>query len=151
MTTDRTQLRALATAATPGPWEYIPTAPNRGVDFVRTELGPTVCDFGGYPPTRADAAFIAAANPTAVLALLDEIERLRESERQARALTAAERLDHISTLGQAGELSKQLAAMTAARDELVGIAQQSTHCLFDGELRGRRFVRIDELSKVGSP
>lgn len=134
MTTDRTQLRALATAATPGPWEYIPTAPNRGVDFVRTELGPTVCDFGGYPPTRADAAFIAAANPTAVLALLDE---LRECE------------DAYEAVNQSlADARQQLATMTAARDEACGLAMHylTSDVYYTDDLR----ERIEKLRKIGS-
>jgi len=74
---DRKRLRELAERATPGPWEYVPTGPDRSADFVRAELGSTVADFGGYPPSPADAAFIAAANPTAVLELLDDMEILR--------------------------------------------------------------------------
>lgn len=55
-------LRALAEAATPGPWN----AETLPFDY-------------GMPPHDAD--YIAAAHPAAVLALLDEVERLREALR----------------------------------------------------------------------
>ena len=71
-----TEFRALAERASPGPWEpwdslYVgmkaaivqPAAnPLRTIAEVRTNFD--------------DAKFIAAASPTAIIALLDEIERL---------------------------------------------------------------------------
>jgi len=71
----RAELRRLAEAATPGPWAYAPIS-------AESELGK-------HLPRRteqeeADARYIAAADPAAVLALLDErdalaaeVERLR--------------------------------------------------------------------------
>ena len=119
------KLRALAEAATPGPWHITTSndehwrrevregaastkgcatmkAPVSNVDGIwtvayqgrgRDELralgeslveaaGPTVTAWCGSSLTataHADAAFIAAANPKVVLALLDEIELLREN------------------------------------------------------------------------
>ena len=71
-------LRALAEAATPGPWVawIIP-----GCSVVRTAQEPYVtCS------TDADLAFIAAANPTAVLALLDRLEAAEGALERVRAL-----------------------------------------------------------------
>jgi hypothetical protein len=71
MTTDHTTLRALADAATRGPWIV---APSRDVQGAHTIPGV-------IPVLRArwaDAEFIAAARD-AVPALLDELERLRTS------------------------------------------------------------------------
>lgn len=51
-----------------------------------------------------------------------EIERLTEDARHAKAITQAERLDHISTLGQAGELERQLTATRAALAEACELA-----------------------------
>jgi hypothetical protein len=75
------ELRQLALAATPGPWE------NSYVDQHRVQCrgaGDEIVDTryaSEKPPAerKANALFIAAANPTAVLALLDENVRLREA------------------------------------------------------------------------
>ncbi|HFH4386427.1 TPA: ead/Ea22-like family protein [Pseudomonas aeruginosa] len=84
--TDHAELRRLAKAATPGPWTlYVPEdyqgpeeLPGYGVEcaegraIVWGALEPeTGCQFD------RDAEFIAAANPQAILALLDEIDGLK--------------------------------------------------------------------------
>lgn len=76
---DLNKLEQLARAATPGPWAHVPVYPN---GFTGTaQSGWTVAN--GYDRLaeldivrEADAAFIAAANPAAVLELLAEIDRL---------------------------------------------------------------------------
>ncbi|MFU2841872.1 ead/Ea22-like family protein [Pseudomonas aeruginosa] len=85
--TDHAELRRLAKAATPGPWTlYVPEdyqgpdeLPGYGVEcaegraIVWGALEPeTGCQFD------RDAEFIAAANPQAILALLDEIDGLSD-------------------------------------------------------------------------
>jgi len=71
---DLTALRAAAEAATPGEWWA------RG-QYVRAGVSRLVgCDI------PADATFIAAANPTAVLGLLDEFEALRAAVERVEAL-----------------------------------------------------------------
>ncbi len=79
MTTDA-ELRALAEAATPGPWRHsgatvwAPMSPDDPTDY----SGEAVA----YVPTLGDefdaddAAYIAAASPDRILALLDEVARL---------------------------------------------------------------------------
>ena len=76
---DRTELRRLAEAATPGPWwhEWVD-----GDDWWAVYGQPTgdmvcpeVCTMG----SPDEAAYIAAVNPAVVLGLLDEIERLTGS------------------------------------------------------------------------
>ena len=73
---DRTELRRLLDAATPGPWwhEWVD-----GDDWWAVYGQPTgdmvcpeVCTMG----SPDEAAYIAAVNPAVVLGLLDEIERL---------------------------------------------------------------------------
>lgn len=75
-------LRALAEAATPGPWdpEYVWQAVRhivRNCDFIEgapdSEFG---WDYG--PRGEGDPAYIAAASPDVILALLDEIDALRD-------------------------------------------------------------------------
>ncbi|HHN0112341.1 TPA: ead/Ea22-like family protein [Pseudomonas aeruginosa] len=91
--TDHAELRRLAKAATPGPWTlYVPEdyqgpeeLPGYGVEcaegraIVWGALEPeTGCQFD------RDAEFIAAANPKAILALLDEIDRLKAENEALR-------------------------------------------------------------------
>ena len=70
---DHNDLRALAEAATPGPWrtwiEGEGDAWGGDPCVVAATPGRTVCELA----TIADTRFIAAANPTAILALLDRI------------------------------------------------------------------------------
>ena len=67
-TPDIAELRRLAEAATPGPWS---TAAFQLVIDAARRIDVGMC---GH---RDDAAFIAAANPAAVLALLDDADALR--------------------------------------------------------------------------
>ena len=79
------ELRRLAEAATPGPWEAFGAVDGRrgerwlGVttDMRATESARAGDVFAAQNCTRQDALFIAAANPAAVLALLDDADALR--------------------------------------------------------------------------
>lgn len=76
MTIDTTRLRALAEKATPGPWdgEYkygIMTA-DRSRNIVSWDYA-----WGDSANECDDKPFIAACSPDVILALLDEVERLR--------------------------------------------------------------------------
>jgi hypothetical protein len=74
MTTDTKKLRDLAQAATRGPWR-------NGADPSHFDA-PEVTDgktFAYWVTKDADAAFIAAANPQTVIALLDHIEDLTKA------------------------------------------------------------------------
>ena len=84
-TPDVAELRRLAEAATPGPWEAFGAVDGRrgkrwlGVttDMRATESARAGDVFAAQNCTRQDALFIAAANPAAVLALLDDADALR--------------------------------------------------------------------------
>lgn len=69
MTVDLVKLRTLAETATPGPWSVA----DGGIRTVQTAMH-TVAWTMGIP----EAAFIAAADPSTVLALIAEIERLEK-------------------------------------------------------------------------
>ena len=73
--TEREKLRKLAEAATPGPWS---TAAFQLVIDVARRIDVGMC---GH---RDDAAFIAAANPATVLALLAEREALAAKVERVR-------------------------------------------------------------------
>ena len=84
-TPDVAELRRLAESATPGPWEAFGAVDGRrgerwlGVttDMRATESARAGDVFAAQDCTRQDALFIAAANPAAVLALLDDADALR--------------------------------------------------------------------------
>ncbi len=108
MTPDVARLRELAEKATPGPWYHcqpfmvVPkqrtvhgTVPAQRVDFVSTKPAPvherTIIPMPPEdgPGVRSDdMAFIAAANPATILALLDERDRLRKALRFCRAVVS---------------------------------------------------------------
>lgn len=140
MTVDTKKLRELAEAATPGPW----IVSDKDV-FSAITVGSSktdVCTFDIYehrPDECAeDAAFVAAANPQTVIALLDEIERLR--------IVARENVTDEQYDSYVGRLEQQLAAMIAARDEACDLAMS-----FDvhGSQPCER-ERLIALRKVGS-
>ena len=93
-TPDLAGLRRLAEAATPGPWEAFGAVDGRrgerwlGVttDMRATESARAGDVFAAQNCTRQDALFIAAANPAAVLALLDERDALAAKVERVRAL-----------------------------------------------------------------
>lgn len=67
------ELRRLALVATPGEW----TVCERGGGHYGYDVDPLESGLRGMVERREDAAYIAAVNPTRVLALLDEREALR--------------------------------------------------------------------------
>lgn len=87
--TQTAELKKLAEAATPGPWRWL-NSNTLLADYGRRKALLTVsshnktpylseCDSDGYlanmNPQGPNASFIAAANPTAVLALIEKLER----------------------------------------------------------------------------
>lgn len=92
------ELRKLAEAATPGPWESDDTTvsqhwsrPEPWLDVVNDEIACMAYCYGGSvrPIERPeDAAYIAAANPTAVLELLDRLEAAETALERTRTLVA---------------------------------------------------------------
>lgn len=120
---------------------------------------------------RADALVATAANVESAMDDARELlellanklhEQQREAERsRGSAMTIdtkklrdtcntaqSERLDHISTLGQAGELEQRLAAIRAALKEACEIANEAlAGTVYD---HGSAAQRINELRKVGS-
>ncbi|HCU2049277.1 TPA: ead/Ea22-like family protein [Pseudomonas aeruginosa] len=98
--TDHTELRRLAKAATPGEWSAVweegdDTAWSNLFPIIQAENGETVIGNEGFysdlEQDKANAKFCAAANPKTILALLDEIGRLKaENEALRGALHAVQ-------------------------------------------------------------
>ena len=80
------ELRRLAENATPGPWEWDDDHARPGLRHGRSFGGVLFRCGALYGPDAADAAFIAAANPAVVLALLAEREALAAKVERVRAL-----------------------------------------------------------------
>lgn len=78
--TDYSDLKEKALAATPGPWSVV-TGKQR---LVGPCPGKAVanCSYDNGPIEEANAAFIAAANPSTILSLLEERDRLRAALKQ---------------------------------------------------------------------
>ncbi|OPA56531.1 ead/Ea22-like family protein [Pseudomonas aeruginosa] len=97
---DTNKLKELAERATPGPW--VVDAQQSGAIFnIESESGDLCIAMSQENPAstrlemneqrRVNAEFIAAANPQAILALLDEIDRLKaENEALRGALQAVQ-------------------------------------------------------------
>ena len=132
-TPDVAELRRLAEAATPGPWEAFGAVDGRrgerwlGVttDMRATESARAGDVFAAQDCTRQDALFIAAANPAAVLGLLDHLAHMREARDNARAeverLTAmVEAVREYAAARQANiDHGPLLSARKAAHDALL--------------------------------
>ena len=86
--TDTKELRKLAEAATPGPWNYYDDSLSTGrIEIVA--LGKTVTRIYRSVPEEdgANAEFIAAANPQTIIALLDTIEAQAAEIEELKAST----------------------------------------------------------------
>ncbi len=88
--TDHAELRRLAKAATPGPWRVQTGCSWRriGTDSGDGDvLRPCTHPYDGWPDIVAPAEnlkYIASANPKTILALLDEIDRLKAENEELR-------------------------------------------------------------------
>lgn len=110
------ELRALAEKATAGPWEVLDVTEHHGV-YVEDQLGRTICDLyylnsqtGAVVRQDRDlenAAYIAAASPDRVLALLDEVERLRAGVAQAEDWFRAYERQHRAKCSAEGDAKAQ--------------------------------------------
>lgn len=161
--TDYQKLRRLAEAATPGPWRTYRESDFDGI-MIESD-SKCICAFDTWehrPDEREpDAAFIAAANPTTVLALLDDNEALRKQldiatelldSRNKQLAAAQAEVDVLRAAVKHG--AEQYRAMTAARDRAVRIARDWMRCVVldnatDAHDHDEDSARLDELLKVG--
>lgn len=91
---DKRALREAAEKATPGVWVYLPKNTSIEYDYGSDDSqgSVTYMDSGDFTQNQTDlnGAFIAAANPATVLALLDELEA--KEEQRANWFQMAEKL-----------------------------------------------------------
>ncbi|EOW5778532.1 ead/Ea22-like family protein [Escherichia coli O20:H45] len=129
---DKRELREAAEKATPGPWEYYPgnTSIEYNVDSMVEDQGSIVyVDSGDFTQKQTDlnGAFIAAANPATVLALLDERERnqqyikRRDQENEEIALTVGKlRVELEAAKKRIAELEAEPVSQAYKLNELSG-------------------------------
>lgn len=115
-------LREAAEEATPGRWEYYPlnTSIEYNVDSMDEDQGSILyVDSGDFTQKQTDlnGAFIAAANPATILALLDELEaaeeRYEDMLRHARSFREAH--DSASELIRKMERNKPTVKLPTTR------------------------------------
>lgn len=111
-------LREAAEKATPGRWEYLPgnTSIEYNVDSMDEDQGSIVyVDSGDFTQNQTDlnGAFIAAANPATVLALLDELEA--KDRRNAELNSTLERwaTDRAQSASELDDAEKRIAELEA--------------------------------------
>ena len=98
--TDYAARKALAEAATAGPWVA-------GHSFINPEgsVDAPAHTYAYHHNKEANAAYIAAANPAAVLALLADLDAARKADARYETLAAKMRYSHgqgFSEFGRAG-------------------------------------------------
>lgn len=112
---DWAELRRLAEAARRGPWKTTMKHPHAGGLRVVTSRGDRVAD-----AAKVNAAYIAAAHPAAVLALLSRAERA-EAERDAAVILRREAVEHRDA-AMRGEIAAR-AEVERLRDALANYAE----------------------------
>lgn len=134
--TDTNKLKELAERATPGPW--VVDAQQSGAIFnIESESGDQCVAMSQENPAptrlemneqrRVNAAFIAAANPKAILGLIAEVERLKEELSQcASALPGTYYMDppdggNVSIPEQIRRMAKDAARYRALRQKERGV------------------------------
>lgn len=108
-TPDEAELRRLAEAATPGPWSLTDGDPAmNGQHWTIRRQGVAGIRVSGFTyGFNGDAAYIAAANPAAVLALLDDLDAARAAITRVQGLHGA----YTETWGDFGEHSQTWCAI----------------------------------------
>ena len=156
------QLRALAQAATPGPWRVEARGDaEQGVARVNNlEVAPP--DSVELAHCATDAAYIAAVSPDVVLALLSEVDRLRlrlresaawhEIPRSEVAMLRRQRDVLLDMLVRSGVRYADIARAIDrdARDARAEVGEEGEHCMrtsSDPDTR-RRVPSGDEMRAV---
>lgn len=140
--TTTSEMRAAAEKATPGPWkEFICDDGGQwsgwplSISAVNDEDKCIVRPGGQYPyawdaavsqrEAVANARFIALANPTNVLALLDEVEALRARVERLSPLVRTETAPSETAIQV--QLAAEVERLRAAADEFLRVDEQISH------------------------
>jgi hypothetical protein len=133
-----TDLKELALAATPGPWTGF-VDKGRLVAIMPSGRPGDICTFAD-PPSDADAAFMLAATPDAILALYAERDEARERETCAKLEHAAA---EAALSAERAEVERLLSAMDREEAYLHRMidASEENGGIMHGDLEGA-FHRI---------
>lgn len=130
---DINELKAAAEKATPGPWVYprdASGAPDLAIfssvkpKSAHSEHGPVIAHVAmadpvtGFLPKgayEANATFIALANPTAILSIIERVEALEDA--LSSAITAMETLGHPHNWGALKKARAALSPTNTQADE----------------------------------
>ncbi|CAI3803794.1 hypothetical protein GLGCALEP_03457 [Pseudomonas sp. MM221] len=131
MTIDKDKLRALAEAATQGEWKFDGGTVNDWRDgeySMEWMANGEDCEDGTNANWRADGEYIAAASPATILALLAEIERLKERNvywiDQANTIA----VDRNSIRNERDQLKDENEALRKALGEISGQVDGNIRC-----------------------
>ena len=147
---DTKELRRLAQAATPGPWvsqgRYIGTPRHMSyIGEVRDQCG----NWSDTEKSRADAAFISAANPAAISELLDRLEAAEKDAAHQKALAASALRVAEGWERKCGELRAKIEAME--RQEPVFWWRQCSDGTYEGPIHNNSIERVRKQSGAWSP
>lgn len=142
-----TELKALAEKATPGPWEtrttthepagFVQGPPVDDMPYRAEILGDDYTGFGDDEQKARDVAYVAAANPAAILTLIADLESAQD---ERRALLATEQ-----------NLREELAALKASIGEPVGGYWWNTESLQTKMIeKGQVWTASDKWVFIGS-
>lgn len=143
----RKRLRELAEAASPGPWRECASEVLIGDHWWRP------ANYAHYY-NEHNAAFIAAANPTAVVELLDDLATITAERDALREEKERRPLSVIAAYAETEGLRQQLAAANAEIERLRGrrIKSDPAHhtSIAQGVVAGCRFcIAADDAERSG--
>jgi len=141
---NKAELRRIAEAANPGPWFV-----SNGMGEVRDDHDDYVCDTCEIHP--ANSRFIAAANPAAILALLDENASLAEIASKFADLAG-------EAVGQRDQLRAEVEALRVKADcvdDCAHLIRKLVHCrrqlASDDALASKALDYLKRKGLQGSP
>lgn len=150
--TNKQELREAAEKATQGKWRRASTRFN-GITATPFSLGGEEVILAGASEKR-DAEFIAAANPSAVLALLDELEFLDKRNAELNSTLERWAVDRAQSASELDDAEKRIAELEAREVTLpkvqdihpLGPQSERVLCEFHRNIVNRC---ADEIRKVG--
>jgi len=154
------KLRALALAATPGPWSAFVIGNTVAVDIGPTPTGsnPCIVHWMGFESCdmpkkyrKTNAAYIAEANPTNILALLDEIDKLKAENaglrKDAERYQLVRRGQHWAVIDGIGD-SLRAESLDSAVDAAIASARKQENPMVDEQKLRELVTRVSQLANL---
>ncbi|MFA5898096.1 MAG: ead/Ea22-like family protein [Hyphomicrobium sp.] len=133
---DEQKMRELAEAATPGPWE-VEQKPNGYVQAVGPLRADEYCGSSWVECFEADADYVSAVDPQTILALLDELQNLRNdrdswseqcSQRVQDAVDAYEKLEAMTQERTEWRVTAENAEAAVKQARIDALEEARKHC-----------------------